>query len=402
MLDPDASACFACGTSCNIQSDDVSRAQARASTPVRTVRTVSSPEPTIPETHTTNASNRGTVHAHARGTASSPEAQDAAPDLLAGIRNGAWLNEQDFPPLSWSIPGLIPEGLTLLVGPPKAGKSWVLLGCLLAMAAGGHALGHIPCDPSRVLNMAFEDGDRRQQDRCRSLMGRDLIPARYDYLTRLASPDALFWTMAAYLDRHEDAGMIAVDTLGKVMPDARAGETTYSRDYRIGGMLKKAADSRRGLSVVAVHHDRKAVTEDFVESVSGTNGLAGAADTIIVLTRKRQSAEALLQVTGRDVIEAEYALKLTQGVWELDGRTLADAARAAKQRKEEGDLGEESRRILAFIGEHTEGVRAKDVAEKFGPSAHMYLKRLFEADRIDKAERGVYILRADPAWEAAS
>lgn len=328
--------------------------------------------------------------------------QGASPDYLAGLRNGSWLNEQEFAPLSWAIPGLVPEGFTLLVGPPKAGKSWVLLGCLLAMAAGGHALGHIPCEPRRVLNMAFEDGDRRQQDRCRSLMGRDPIPGRYDYLTKLAAPDKLFHTMKAYLDLCEDAGMIAVDTLGKVMPDAKNGQTTYSRDYEIGSRMKNAADSRRGLSVIAVHHDRKAATEDFVESVSGTNGLAGAADTIIVLNRKRQSAEALLMVTGRDVIEAEYALKLNQGVWELDGRTLADAARSARQRRDDGDLGEKSRDIIRFVGEHVEGVRAKDVAERFGADAHMYLKRLLEAGRIDKAERGIYILPANPAWEEAS
>jgi hypothetical protein len=309
-----------------------------------------------------------------------------------------------FQPLSWAVPGLLPEGLALLVGPPKAGKSWVLLGCLLAIAAGGHALGHIKCDPRRVLNMAFEDGDRRQQDRCRSLMGRNPIPDRYDYLTRLVdpgAPNAVSWTMRAYLDRYPDAGVIAVDTLGKVMPDAKNGQTTYSRDYEIGGNLKRAADSRRGLSVIAVHHDRKAVTDDFVESVSGTNGLAGAADTIIVLTRKRQSTEALLQVTGRDVIEAEYALRLADGTWVLDGRSLKEAAKVARQRKEEGDLGDKSRQILDYLREGGEGIRAKDLAEKFGGDVHVYLKRLLDAGRIDKAERGMYVLPADPAQETS-
>jgi hypothetical protein len=152
--------------------------------------------------------------------------------------------------------------------------------------------------------------------------------------------------------------------------------------------------------VLAVHHDRKAATEDFVESVSGTNGLAGAADTIIVLSRKRQSAEALLQVTGRDVMEAEYALKLQNGTWVLDGRTLADAARAARQRRDEGDLGEKSRQVLDYIAQHPDGVRAKDVAEQFGGEAHMYLKRLLEAGRLDKLERGIYITPA-PEWEAS-
>lgn len=66
-----------------------------------------------------------------------------------------------------------------------------------------------------------------------------------------------------------------LDTLGKVMPEARVGESAYQRDYRIGGRLKRIADEWPGLAVVVVHHDRKAAAEDFVDSVSGTNGLAG-------------------------------------------------------------------------------------------------------------------------------
>jgi hypothetical protein len=51
-----------------------------------------------------------------------------APDkLLMAIRTGAWLDEQTFPPLRYAVPGLIPEGFTLLIGPPKAGKSWLVL-----------------------------------------------------------------------------------------------------------------------------------------------------------------------------------------------------------------------------------------------------------------------------------
>ena len=46
-------------------------------------------------------------------------------DLLAGLHTGAWLDMQEFPPLAFAVPGIIPEGFTLLVGPPKAGKSWL-------------------------------------------------------------------------------------------------------------------------------------------------------------------------------------------------------------------------------------------------------------------------------------
>jgi hypothetical protein len=72
-------------------------------------------------------------------------------DLLAGVHDGAWLTGQDFPDLRFAVEGLIPEGLTLLIGPPKAGKSWLALALLLAVASGGVALGVIKTPARRVL-----------------------------------------------------------------------------------------------------------------------------------------------------------------------------------------------------------------------------------------------------------
>jgi hypothetical protein len=48
--------------------------------------------------------------------------------------------------------------------------------------------------------------------------------------------------------------------------------------------------------------------EDFLDTISGSQGLAGAADTVAVLRRSRGSAGAVLKITGRDVEEAELAL----------------------------------------------------------------------------------------------
>src|SRR5215217_3565759 len=64
-----------------------------------------------------------------------------ADKLLATLRTGDWLDAQEFPPLTYAVPGLIPEGSVLLVGPPKIGKSWLVLTIALAAASGGKALG---------------------------------------------------------------------------------------------------------------------------------------------------------------------------------------------------------------------------------------------------------------------
>jgi hypothetical protein len=318
-------------------------------------------------------------------------ARDA--DLLAGVHDGAWLSGQNFPELRFAVEGLIPEGLTLLIGPPKAGKSWLALGLLLAVASGGVALGAIKATPARrVLYLALEDGDRRMQNRCYALLPpAGPIPAEFAYQTRVL-PGTVLATIAAWLRRQPDTAMVVIDTPGKVMPPAIPGESAYQRDYRIGSALKRIADDNPGLSVVVLHHDRKAASEDFVDSVSGTHGLAGSADTVVVLVRKRQSAEGSLLVTGRDISENEYALIMTDGKeWRLAAADLQGAAALARQRAQASSLSDRSGEVLAFVNAHPEGIRARDAVEQFGKDAYQYLKRLAESGRINKATRGRYV-----------
>jgi hypothetical protein len=321
---------------------------------------------------------------------------DPAPqrDLLAGLRNGAWLDRQDFPPLRYAVPGVIPEGSTLLVGAPKIGKSWLVLACALAKAAGGVALNAIPVDPSPVLYLALEDGDRRMQSRCRILLEDGPIPAAFDYLTRVESGHVIE-TITAWLARHPGAApFVILDTLGKVMPPASAGESAYQRDYRIASALKHLADSEPGSSVLVNHHDRKAVADDFIDSVSGTHGLAGAADTTIVLVRSRSESHGLIKITGRDIPEGEYAVRFDRGsTWQLDGRDLDDAARNARTRAAMAGLGDRAAEIIAFVADHPEGVGPTETAAAIGiepKHAGTYLARLADSGRIVKAGRGIY------------
>lgn len=310
------------------------------------------------------------------------------------VRNGTWLTKQEFAPLRYAVPGLIPEGFTITIGPPKVGKSWFFGNILLGIANGTHVLGKLPIPQARhVLNLALEDGDRRMQSRCRLILGRDdaVIPDPYHYVTKVP-PNHVIEVIEAFLQVNPDTALVVLDTLGKVMPDARPGESAYARDYRIGGRLKRIADDHPGLSLVVIHHDRKATSEDFVEAVSGTNGLAGSADTIMVLGRKRGAEEGVLKVTGRDVPEAEYALKFDGRLWTLDGANLIQAAANASKREESSSLSETSVGIIDYVRQHPTGVTAKQVREKFGTNADQYLKRQLDAGKLTKPKRGLYLV----------
>lgn len=315
-------------------------------------------------------------------------------DLLTRIRTGAWLDQQTFPPLSWAVPGLIPEGFGLLTGPPKAGKSWAALGVVLAVASGGSAFGKVPVGtPRPVLLLALEDGNRRLQGRCRTLLDGEPIPALLEYATR-ATPNEVLPLIGAWLDQHHDARpLVVLDTLGKVMPPAMAGESAYARDYRIGGHLKALTDSHPGSALVVIHHVRKLAGEDWMDSTSGTNGLNGAADFTVNLSRARNDTAGILRVTGRDVPEGEYALTVAHGTWTLDGSSLADAARVAQQSKATEGLGDRSAEIVALVNRHPAGLGPTALGTMLAipaSQAGTYLTRLSDAGRIRKTGRGLY------------
>lgn len=319
------------------------------------------------------------------------EADREPVNLLARIRSGAWLDAQEFPPLQWSVPGLVPEGFGIVVGPPKLGKSWFVLGLGLAVALGGYAVGKIGVDQRPVLYAALEDGDRRMQSRARKLLEEQPIPAEFQYFTQ-ASPNEILPILTAWLNQHPN-GLVLLDTLGKVMPPAKSGESAYARDYRVGGALKALTDEHPGSTLLVVHHNRKQAGGDWMDSTSGTQGLNGSADFTIVLERARNEGEAVLKVTGRDVMENEYAMTMDGGAWAIQGATLADAANAAKQAMAATGVGDDSAKVLAFIAAHPEGVTPTKVAAYMGwpdKKATSYLSRLCDSGRIYRPRRGLY------------
>lgn len=75
--------------------------------------------------------------------------------------NAAQLQSKAFQPVRWVVPDVIPEGLTIIAGKPKLGKSWLVLDIALAAAQGGWTLGDRHCIQGDVLYAALEDGERR-------------------------------------------------------------------------------------------------------------------------------------------------------------------------------------------------------------------------------------------------
>lgn len=317
-------------------------------------------------------------------------------ELLKAIKNGEWLDQQTFPDLHEFVPGVLVEGMTILAGAPKIGKSQMVYGLALALASGGHALGCLPVDAVDVLYLALEDGDRRVQQRARAAVEQGALPHRFEYATQIG-PGKAGATIRAWLRRRDDTrrAVVIVDTAQKIRPpQLGSNSNAYGEDYAFGNGLKAIADDHPGMALLVVHHTRKAASEDYVQAASGTFGFTGAADTILILARVRGESEAVLSMTSRDLPEAEYRLQgLPHGGWELAGGSLTAAASAQANAAATDSLGELSAKIVRCINSHPEGIKTADIAEAVGEDpgkVRTYLRRLLDAERIDQPQRGYY------------
>ncbi|MFI6073812.1 AAA family ATPase [Actinoplanes sp. NPDC051343] len=228
----------------------------------------------------------------------------------------------EFAPPKWAVPGVLSEGVNLLCGPPKVGKSWMSLGLGVDVALGGKAFGSIPVERGPVLYLALEDTARRLQNRLGKVLGSRKAPAGLTLATECPPlPQGGDQAIAAWLDRNPTARMVIIDVFAKLRGNSAPGDSAYDADYKAVSRAKKVADDY-GVAFVLVHHVRKAGSDDFLTEVSGTNGLAGAADATLVLKRARNQGDGVLHITGRDVDENEYALAFDPalGAWQmLDG-----------------------------------------------------------------------------------
>lgn len=297
----------------------------------------------------------------------------------------------DFPPPKWAVPGLVAEGLNLLVGSPKLGKSWLCLGLAVAIASGGRALGKVAVDRGEVLYAALEDTPRRLQDRLSNVLGGEQPPEGLHIVTGLPRlPDAAA-VLDEWLGDHPETRLVIIDVLRKIRALDAGTKNMYDSDYDALGTLKALAD-KRGVSFLLVHHSRKQVDDgDVFNEVSGSTGLTGAADAVLYAKRARNTAEAILHVTGRDVTEREYGLSWDTATcqWHLSDEPAVLATMGATRRK-----------ILDWVTEHAHTTPTQIAEGTRIPVATVKqnVRRMVADDQLDSDGEGRYFpsLRLSP------
>ena len=196
------------------------------------------------------------------------------------------------------IDGLLYVGTYLFAGSPKVGKSFFMAQLAYHISTGTD-LWRYKIHKSTVLYLALEDTYNRLQKRLYRIFGTESTDNFYLSVSAGQVNEGLDNQLERFVEKHPSTKLIIIDTLQKVR--AYGGESySYASDYQIIARLKQFADNN-GICLILVHHTRKQSAEDVFETISGTNGLLGAADGAFVLSKeKRTSNTATLDVSGRD------------------------------------------------------------------------------------------------------
>ena len=233
--------------------------------------------------------------------------------------NGAALMSQPLRPPDFVVDSLLAQGLHILAGSPKVGKSWLAL-WLAVMVARGEPVWDMATRQGHTLYLCLEDSVLRIQNRLFEIT--EDAPESVHFCTECAPiGQGLEEQIETFSMEHPGTVLVIIDTLQMVRP---IHDATYANDYRDMSVLKRLAD-RLGLAILLIHHLRKEKAEDVFHRISGTTAISGAVDSNFTLVEKRRgSGRAKLTCIGRDIEYRELELERNaDNVWELlsDSRT---------------------------------------------------------------------------------
>lgn len=236
------------------------------------------------------------------------------------VVDGETLMDMKLPPTKFCVETLLPQGISILGGAPKIGKSWMVLD-LCVRIAKGEAIWNLSTQKGTTLYLCLEDPLNRIQQRL--CMLTDEVPENAYFATAAGTlADGLCEQIRNFVSEHPDTVLVAIDTFQIVRTSNT--DTSYTNDYDDVRQMKQLADELE-ISILLVHHLRKQGDSDPLNKISGTTGISGAMDAIFVLDKSKRNADtATLVCTGRDIEYREMELRLSKDdcVWTLVSDSL--------------------------------------------------------------------------------
>ena len=224
------------------------------------------------------------------------------------------------------IDGILADGLAVMAGDSKIGKSWMVLWLCLQISKGEPVWG-IPTRKTDVVYLALEDREWRIQQRMQELTEAPPENLHFGFSCGQLGSE-LESQIEAVLQDYPSTGLIFIDTLQMIRDNVSGKVNAYAQDYRDLSALKKIADNH-GICIFLVHHTRKdRDSSNIFNDITGSTGIMGVADTVMILRKEERFGDAAaLCITGRDVEEKKLKMQMCGVRWEITEELNADDLR---------------------------------------------------------------------------
>ena len=209
-----------------------------------------------------------------------------------------------YKPIEFVVDGLLAQGLYILAGAPKVGKSWLALDMCLSIAKGEKVLGQETAQGT-ALYLCLEDSYARIQNRLYEITDKPTENLHFTVMSESIG-SGLEEQIENFKKEHSDLKVVFIDTLQMIRESTDNG---YGSDYKELFVLKNLADKLE-IAIVVVHHTRKCSDSDPFNMISGSTGISGCVDeSMVIVETKRGSRNAKLYCVGRDIENAEISLQ---------------------------------------------------------------------------------------------
>ena len=144
------------------------------------------------------------------------------------VVDGETLMDMRIKPISFCIDSLLPQGVSMLCGAPKIGKSWLVLDWCVRIAKG-EEVWNFKTTKGTTLYLCLEDNLSRIQQRLNEIT--DEFPNNVFFATSSCSlPDGLAEQIESFVAEHKDTVLVVIDTFQMIR--SKNKDTTYGNDYQ--------------------------------------------------------------------------------------------------------------------------------------------------------------------------
>jgi hypothetical protein len=311
-------------------------------------------------------------------------------------RDGARLLEEPVQPVRWLVTGLIADGLTILGGTPKSGKSYLAYSLAVAVARYGRWLEHWEVETGPVVFISLEDEENDTRQRLHELdPSLQLDPGRMVFLHGLDNIPTFDTGFLPWLnevcDEHHPR-LLVIDPLSYLYAPSTGKGDLFTEMRQMVFPLRWLAKKHQ-CAVVALDHRRKRSKDDvnIFDTLHGSIAKQAVADALLMV--ERQDEELTLAALVRRGRDATHHLTMQF----KDGQCwLAYKGEAAPS----GDYGEVRQKIYAALLQYRMPMSVKEImaelelpdTRQMYQKVHLICMRSVKAKEMERTTRGAFVL----------